>query len=144
VILSPYGRGAAEAFVRKQYPNEVREYRRKRSRLNIGLVVFMDADNKSVADRLIELERDLGREKRQPDERIGIFIPKRNIETWIRHLQGKSVDEQTEYPHLDKEGDCKPLVAQLARDRHTPLPEGAPPSLRAACAELERILPVAE
>jgi len=35
--------------------------------------------------------------KRQSDEKIAIFVPKRNIETWISYLQDQTqtVDEET-------------------------------------------------
>lgn len=140
---SPTGRGSAEQHVRQRYPVEVREYRRRRNQLDIGLVVVIDADTRSVTDRLGELETELVKVSppgRQPDERIGIFVPKRNIETWIHYLQGQSVNERDEYPRLDRAGDCKSSVADLARDRHTPLPENAPPSLQIACDELSRIM----
>ena len=51
-------------------------------------------------ERLTQLARHLTERKllpRQTDERIGIFIPRRNIETWIHYLQGESVNEIDEY-----------------------------------------------
>ncbi|MDP3186154.1 MAG: hypothetical protein Q8M58_12870, partial [Anaerolineales bacterium] len=69
-------------------------------------------------------------------------IPRRNIETWICFLKGQEVDETTEYAHFKRrEGDCKPVVQALARNRREPLPEIAPPSLKTACQELPRIFP---
>lgn len=144
VNICPAGGGAAEQFVRQQYPVEVREYRRRCNHLRIGLVVMIDADTKSVTGRANELEDELIRVSlpgRQPNERIGIFVPKQNIETWIHYLQGESVNEMEEYPKFrGSEGACKSLVVELAQNRHTPLPENAPPSLQTACDELQRIL----
>lgn len=137
------GHGAAEHYVRTHYSNEVCAYRRCHH-LHIALVVMLEADVWSVEKRLHELESMLeaaSLARRQPAERIGIFVPKRNIETWIYYLRGQGVDETTAYPHLTNPSDCKPDVARLARDRQQSLPESAPPSLRAACAELARILP---
>ena len=79
--------------------------------------------------------------KRLPNERVGIFIPKRNIETWIYYLMGQVVNEEDVYPNLKRVSDCKPYVQILARDRHNPLPDNAPPSLQTACQELSRIFP---
>lgn len=82
---SPTGRGSAEQHVRQRYPVEVREYRRRRNQLYIGLVVVIDADTRSVADRFNELENELIRISppgRQPDERIGIFVPKQQFPLW--------------------------------------------------------------
>ena len=114
--------------------------------MNICLAVMIDADTHSVQDHYIELDQALQQANlpaRQPGEKIGIFVPKRNIETWIRFLQGHAVDEETAYLHLrGDEASCKPEVRQFADARHQPLPLNAPPSLASACIELERILPL--
>ncbi len=138
----PIGEGSAEQFVRQQYPVEVKTYRSKRNHLQIGLVVMIDADARSVQDHFEELDEALTQarqDKRQPGERIGIFIPKRAIETWIYYLQGRAVNENDPYPHLARESDCKAVVETLAAQRHQPLAEDAPPSLQTACGELKRI-----
>lgn len=139
----PIGQGSAEQFVRQQYPTEVKIYRSKRNRLHIGLVVMVDADIQSVEHHFKELDAELmhaDQEKRQPGDRIGIFIPKRAIETWIYYLQGQAVNEEEKYPHLAKESDCKVVVEALAGKRQQPLPDNAPPSLQTACGELGRII----
>ena len=137
--------GAGESFVRRQFPQEVRAYRQRMNRMNVGLVVLIDADNKTVKDRFVELNQALkeaGLPIRQQDEKIGIFVPRRNIETWIYFLRGRVVDEKTRYSHFKHhEGDCKPLIRQLAENRCNPLPENTPPSMHTACQELPRILP---
>jgi hypothetical protein len=104
---------------------------------------MIDADTRTVRQHLTELENQLtasGQSRRQSDERIGIFVPKRNIETWIHYLKGEAVNEEDEYPYLDNESDCAPYVKRLAENRSQPLPEDAPPSLKAACDELNRII----
>jgi hypothetical protein len=137
--------GAGESFVRRQYPKEVKAYRQRANRMNLGLVVMVDADNQLVEDRFVELNQALqekGLPIRQPTEKIGIFVPRRNIETWIHFLMGHEVDETTEYAHFThREGDCRPHVKQLAQNRHNPLPNDAPLSLQSACQELPRIFP---
>jgi len=145
VKVSPKGAGAAEQYVRQQYPVEVLAYRANRHRINIALVVMIDADTREVVEHFRELENALHEatlSERQPDEQIGVFVPKRNIETWIHYLQGQSVNEIEEYPRFKgNEGICRPLVERLAINRDTPLPESAPNSLKIACSELKRILP---
>lgn len=140
----PRGKLAGEQYVRERYPFEVRGYRRKCHAMTIGLVVVTDADTRGVADRLNQLDDALensGDERRKAHERIGLFVPKRNIETWLHYLHGKPVNEEDPYPRLaGREADCKPAVEALADRRHEPLPEHAPPSLKAACAELDRVL----
>ncbi len=143
VNVAPRGRGSGEQHVRQEYPREVKEHRIRHHRLNVALAVLIDADTKSVDNRLGQLENELTGNSlsgRQPDEKIGIFVPKRNIDTWIHYLMGETVNEVDVYAKLEREGDCKSYVAELARNRHQPLPEDAPGSLKAACGELVRIL----
>ncbi|QKQ76683.1 hypothetical protein [Nostoc sp. TCL240-02] len=139
-------KGAGEQFVRKRYPTEVKAYRSKNYRLGM-LVVLIDADKKTVEERLKQLDDALigdSQQIRQPDEAIAIFIPKINIETWIHYLQDEAVDEETEYSKLTNESACKPSVENLVNQCYQGLDENAPPSLQAACGELQRILPLLE
>lgn len=143
VEIALEGRGSGEQYVRRKYPEEVKAYRSKCNYLNIALAVMIDADMRRVVDRLNELDASLAKaelDRRQPNERIGIFVPKRNIETWIHYLMGEIVDEDTAYPKLKKQSECKPLVEELAQKCNQPLEQEAPPSLQAACTELQRIM----
>ena len=137
--------GAGEQFVRDNYPKEVKAYRSK-NYLSGMLIVLIDADKKTVEERLKQLDDALienAQELRQPHEKIAVFVPKRNIETWIHYLQGTNVDEETEYTKLKKQSDCKPYLEQLVNQCYQGnLDENAPPSLKAACGELQRILPL--
>ncbi|MBN1285082.1 MAG: hypothetical protein JXB47_06775 [Anaerolineae bacterium] len=136
------GKGSAEQFVREQYPAEVKAYRSKPYQKDIGLVVIIDADVKAVEERCQEFETALaecGLSGRQTGERIGIFVPKRSIETWICYLRGETVNETDKYPHLQNESDCRSVIEALADNRHNSLPVDAPPSLCAACKELDRL-----
>ncbi|MDZ8136750.1 MAG: hypothetical protein RM049_15805 [Nostoc sp. DedQUE04] len=139
-------KGAGEQFVRAHYTPEVKAYRSKNYRVGM-LVVLIDADKKTVEERLKQLDdaliEDL-QQIRQSKEAIAIFIPKRNIETWIHYLQGETVDEEIEYSKLNKESACKPYVENLVNQYYQGLDENAPPSLQAACEELQRILPLLE
>jgi len=139
---SPKGKGAAEQYVRERYSQEVKAYRSKSPNLSIALAVIIDADpQNTVEQRLRELDSTL-EEKRQEGEKIAIFVPKRNIETWIYYLRERDVNEEESYLKLSRTGDCKPDVDRLVQDIcPSGLPQDAPPSLRAACGELERILP---
>lgn len=144
-ISSPLGKGAAEQYVREQYPREVRTYRSKSAHLSICLVVMIDADTAIVKHRLAQLDLALtedGQQNRQPEEQIAVFVPKRNIETWIHYLMGERVDEETTYQKFTRnEGVCKPYVRKLASEIcPVGLPADAPPSLHVACDELQRLL----
>ncbi len=144
IMRNPNGKGSGEQFVRQNYAKQVKNYRRKSTYQSIVLVVMIDADKYTVKERLNQLDQSLeadGQPKRQPHEKIAIFVPKRNIETWIHYLMGKKVDQERAYPKLARQSQCKPVVDQLSR-KICPigLPEDAPPSLHTACAELQRIL----
>ncbi len=139
----PDGRGSGEQYVRNEYPEQVRAYRRKPKTEDFSLIVVIDADTKTVQNRFNELDEMLDRnslKKRQSDEKIAIFIPKCNIETWIHYLQGEIVDEDTIYEKLSEESECKPCREELTNQCSSGLDETAPPSLQIACQEWQRIL----
>ncbi len=145
--MAPKGIGSGEQYVREKYPEEVLSYRRFCNQKKISLVVLIDADKETVTDRLQKLDDKLVKAslaKRQSDEKIAIFVPKRNIETWISFLQSQTqtVDEEKKYPKYKKESVCKPLAKKLAINcnHNKRLPENAPSSLKAAGDELPRIL----
>ncbi len=144
INICPKGKQAGEQYVRNHYPAEVKTHRSKNSFLSLGLTVVIDADVLTVQDRLRQLDEALqksSQSKRQVGERIGIFAPKRNIETWIHYLSGVSVNEETQYAKLQCESDCKPFVDSLLQRCVKGLENGAPDSLQQACLELKRILP---
>ncbi|MBD2385503.1 hypothetical protein [Cylindrospermum sp. FACHB-282] len=102
---------------------------------------------KTVEERLKQLDVALTADSQEickPDERIAIFVPKRNIETWIHYLQGETVNETDAYTKFRKnEAICKPGVEQLVTQcSQGNLDENVPPSLQAACGELQRLLPL--
>lgn len=140
------GKGSGEQYVRKRYVKEVISYRRKSTYIkSIALVAIIDADTYSVQQRLKQLDsalEDNGQAKRQSHEKIAIFVPKRNIETWIHYLMGKDVNEDSAYSKFSAhESRCKPLVKKLAEEIcPVGLPQDAPSSLQTACKELARIL----
>lgn len=147
--ICPPGSQSGEQYVRTQYPVEVKAYRQKRNQVSIGLVVLIDADTGTLEARLNQLASVLAQdaqEKRRSHEAIAIFVPKRNIETWIHYLQGESVNEEDAYAKFEKnEAVCKTYVENLAdRCYAQDLPEDAPRSLQAACRELQRLLSLLE
>lgn len=152
--FAPSGRGAGEQFVRQSYANQVRSYRREVNRKSVALIIMIDADTHSALARLREFAqilKDNSLSERRDDERIAIFVPKRNIETWIYYARiyyariyytrGVPIDEEPPYPKLSSEGEClndiRTFVKSICQKK---LPETAPDSLRHACEELKRIL----
>ena len=139
VLKSPRADGSAEQWVRENFPVELRIYRQRNTKAVSALVAVMDADTRTVDDRLNELEtecRTKGVEFRKNSEAVVVAIPKRNIETWIHYLDGHEVNEDIVYPKLNKAGACTSAVNHLLqRCRSTGLGQDAPPSLARSCNE---------
>ena len=138
--VCPSGKQSGEQYVREHYAAEVKGYRSQKNRKKICLVVVIDADTVTVTERIRQLEMTL-QEKRQSKENIAIFVPKRNIETWIHYLQsGETIDEIVAYSKLANQGECKPFVEKLVDHCVQGLPSNAPLSMHDACMELKRII----
>lgn len=144
-IPYPKGKGAGEQHVREQYPTEVKAHRSRAAyQKSLRLIVMTDADTKTVTKRQRELDDILGaagQDRREATERIAVFIPKRNVETWIHYLMGEKVNETDAYPKLPAEGDCETSVKRVAAKSEYRLTADAPPSLRLACSEIIRLFP---
>lgn len=146
VERSPSARGSAEQWVRERFATELKAYRGRRSRATSALVTMIDADAGTVQDRINEMKDTCCTKQiqfRASDEAVAIAVPKRNIETWIHYLNGNPVNEEDEYPRLDRASECQDAVDALLRQCRPPgLGPDAPPSLTAACDEYcNRILP---
>lgn len=138
---APGGAGSAAQFVRERFVTELRGYRRRRGKIeNCALAVMIDGDSEGVAGRLQSLDaacREAGLAPRTPDERVAVFAPTWNIETWLAYLNGDNVDEgRRNYPRLARERECRAQVESLvAMCRRPGLRPPAPPSLSAASRE---------
>jgi len=89
--VGPAGRGSAEQWVREKFADEIKAHRSRARFLNLGLVVIIDADLQSVADRKRQLNTsnemaNRGQGPRTEKERIAIFAPKRNVESRFAFL----------------------------------------------------------
>ena len=133
--MSRPGAGAGDQFVRDNYPAYL-DAVRKRGGI---LVVMIDGDNYSIAERLKQLNdacTQSGVSLRNTSDKVAVFIPKRNIETWLAYLDGEHVNETDEYHKLERERECRRHVDALeqmcSRGKLRTL---APESLEAACRE---------
>lgn len=142
--IAPNGEGAAERWVIDKYPEELRAYRAKKHE-NLVFVVMIDGDRYSCGERIAYLndERRLaecGMEARTAGERVGIFVPCRNIETWMVFLEGESVDEQKDYKSLVKISPSEAARGLAAMCQNGwPADREVPVSLSAACHEWSRL-----
>ena len=147
VEKSPSATGSAEEWVRENFPRELMIYRNRRHRAASALITMIDADNKSVQNRIDALETSCEANKikfRSQKEAVAIAVPKRNIETWIHYLNGDQVNEQDHYQKLKRERECGPMVDSLVELCHsTGLENDAPSALALACDEYtNRIMPM--
>lgn len=142
------------ATVLGHYPKAVHSYRKVASE-NVILVVMIDADNKTVQERLREFDQKLDVEKyqlnqgtRSNTEKILIFIPIRNIESWFHYINGGSDVENKKdqngkivsYKDTYQDADISQLAKKLKAEICVRgLPENAPSSLHHACRELARL-----
>lgn len=133
--VSRPNRGAGEQFVRETYPAYL-DAVRKRGGI---LVVMIDADNYSIEQRLKQMDgacEQKGVLPRTPGDKVAVFVPARNIETWLAYLEGEHVNETDTYPRLQRERDCRrhvDVLAQMCTEQKLRTP--APSSLEAACRE---------
>ncbi len=145
VLPFPAGRGSGKQRIDLQYPREVQAYRRKRFE-NIALVVGTDADEQTVqqrAQRLADTLRATGCDERTDQDRIAIWIPKWNIETWLLFLKGEEVHEEVNYKNQAGEVSIKTVAAEFVRRFRQwlldPDAAGLLPSLVSAFEETKRI-----
>lgn len=144
--------GCGEQFVRLNLPLELDACRKQNRKGAFALlIVVTDADTHSVDEREQQLKDACSISKLtaqegyiKPNEPVIVFIPRRNIETWLKLLDGQSVDETTNYKqHGAKTQRCKPQAIVLFNHcQQQTAPPHAVASLNAACGEYRRILPM--
>jgi hypothetical protein len=142
---APAGRGSGEQYVRQRHPVEVGYYRVRSSHRKAALIVEIDAAVGSVAEHKRELDdaqKREGLDERMRAEAIALFVPKRNIETWILCLRGEKVDEETDYKSRQS---IQPLIKEAAdtfyewsRPNHS-VPAHCVPSLAEGLIETRRL-----
>jgi hypothetical protein len=140
------------ALILKHYPDIIKSHRRRKYR-NIAVVVMIDADEDSVSDKMRSLHKkideaagNLNKDTRLPNEKVAIFVPARNMETWFYYImEGQECNEITDYKDKKMSAEerielAKRAAQKLAREI---CPQGvdciALPSLRYACTELQRL-----
>jgi hypothetical protein len=103
---APSGKGDAGAWVRAQYPFEVRLLRQKRHQ-RLSLIGARDGDNTGVVSRKADLDSALGDAMlapRQSNERIANPVPTWSIETCLLALLGDATIDETTSRKRDFEG----------------------------------------
>lgn len=145
------------ATVLTHYPQAVTSHRPIATYQNVILIVMIDADEKTVPERLREFDKKLDVDKhalnqktRDDNEKILLLVPSRNIESWFRYIDkddqnveitkgsdGKIISYKDDYPN-----DAK-ITAFAEKLKNVicinGLPENSPSSLHHACEELKRL-----
>ena len=144
---SPSGKGSAENWVQKRFPKEVIAYRVRQAKTATALIVVIDADARTVQERINQLDQTLKDAKKKTvdpkSEKVARLVPKRNIETWILCLNGHEVDEMSDYKNT--RGDWTKLIPQAAEGLvqwtrpRAKLPNHCVASLRSGISELNRL-----
>lgn len=133
------GAGAGDRFVLDNYPAQL-DAVRKRGGI---LVVMIDGDNYSDEARQKQLNKACVQRNvlpRNSSDKVAVFVPMRNIETWLAYLNGEEVNEIDTYPRLERERECRRHTEVLLQmcDREK-LDSPAPASLEAACREYRNV-----
>lgn len=139
----PAGRGAGEQSVRQRFPTELKAIRSQAHFQRKFLLVLIDGDGRPVDQRRRQFEdacKAAGVAPLQPKDMVCVLIPQRNLETWVKFILGEVVDEETDFKHHVTEADRRRASISLAeRCRHNEIGPEAPPSLRAACSDFNRL-----
>lgn len=111
-VISPKGRGAAEQFVRNRFAAEVNSHRRNASKRGSMLITVIDADATPFEERYKELLNSI-----EARDGVFVFVPKRNIETWLRALNSFQADESTDFKRTEhgSERDAGKILLTLIR-----------------------------
>lgn len=99
--ISRSGRGSAFDHVLNSYSAEGRSNRKGGRQRD--LLVLIDADTQPEGGRerqLAERLRVAGEPVRRKGERIALWVPRRQMETWVHFLKHGKADEQTDYKRL--------------------------------------------
>lgn len=147
VEKSPAATGSAEQWVRETFPTELEIYRKRSHKAATGLIAVIDADTMEVRERIDEFRAECDSRSvpfRTENDAVAIVVPRRNIETWIYHLNDQQVNEADVYPKLGRERECRSAVRNLVQVcKTTGINQDAPPSLLTACEEYRsRISPL--
>lgn len=143
------------ALILKHYPELIKSYRSRKYR-NIAVVVMIDADEDSLDDRmrslniaLDETAGNLNKDPRLPNEKVAIFVPARNIETWFyyinNNMEGQECNENTDYKDKKMSAEERIELAKRSAQKlateicHQGVDRITLPSLRYACRELQRL-----
>lgn len=139
--LPPKGKGSAAQWVIANFNRAMQAARSGKHQAKLGVLVMVDGDNEGVKRRkrsLLQPPND-----QRDDLRLAIWVPTRNIETWVKYLSGSSNPPALAWDSYDFKAELKDawdklLPQAIARWHSMPSPLEVP-SLEDACLELSRL-----
>lgn len=140
VCRYPSGQGSGAKFVLDNVATELEGFRAWQAK---ALIVMIDADNRKVSQRKMQLDKACkagGKAVRSADETALFLVPMRNIESWFRYLSNQEWNEAENFKQTKDDN----LAKEAGRNLHRmcfdeqKLEQPAPSSLEDACIEWER------
>jgi hypothetical protein len=115
--------------------------RAKKHQANFGVLVMIDGDNEGVKGRKLSLLQSSNDQR--DDLRLAIWVPTRNIETWVKYLSGSPLPpsaawELDDFKHEVTRRWDEVVSRAIAGWLTMPSPLEVP-SLEDACLELRRL-----
>lgn len=132
---NPKGRstGSGAVFVKESYEKELKAFHSK-NRSSYILVVFIDDDTKNHVANLRKIYSP------NTTEKILLFSPSRNIESWFHFIDGNAIDDTEDYKRLYQQAEPSKFAKKLKQNIcSASLTKDAPSSLHHACTELNRL-----
>jgi len=137
ILPLPAGRGSGYDYVIREYPQQLKGMRRLGA--SAGLIVMIDADDGTVERRQTQLSDALQQAQLTPpnaSECVRVLVPKRNVDTWVFHLLGNSVNEDDDYKRQVGDRDILPAAKTFADGCPDRLRPDCPQSLKQGCENL--------
>jgi hypothetical protein len=137
--FNPKGRsvGSGAQSVQDNYKKQLQAFRSKVNKNKserLTLVVMIDDDTKDRIKKLYEIDEPT------KSERVLIFSPKRNIESWFHYIDGNNINESDDYKKIYRNAKPTEFAKKLKEKVCVRgLPENAPSSLHHTCRELARL-----
>mgnify|MGYP006434555441 CR=1 FL=1 len=126
------GDGSGELRVRQRFPKEIRALGSYPG-ANRYLVVITDGDRYSPEQRRTQLQEQVARKQ---GDRVAIFVPCRNLESWFAWLDGRFRDEGINHKPDYRDAQPGKQGSAMAERCRKESPTDMPASLQDACKEL--------
>jgi hypothetical protein len=137
------GKGSGEQQVRNLFPMELAARRKRPREDNCWLMVITDGDQFSPEKRREQLAKEAwGKRISMADakERVAVFVPCRNIESWFKWIDAGKVDESKDYKKEYRHAKPTKYAKELHRKCSEQINAGFCPSLQDACEQWQKII----